>query len=322
MNRKLLVLGVVACAALSAGAQQLNGSDPYQGTSNPPPDDSITTTAPKAKPRAGKPLTQTQAAPGDTAVSAEPNGTSPDAVMQPAAEQAVSQPQDPDQDIVHPVPQSRPAAQPSLSVRNDGAVADPDGDIVHPRSLRATELAEGAEIRVRLIDRLSTASMEKGERFSARVASDVLREGQVMIPAGSQIDGQVVEVSSGKVGGRGSMRLRPEIVVLPDGRRYKLRAVVSSAPGSRTRVGSEGTIEAGSRLKRDGIEYGGAVGAGAATGAIVGGPVGALAGSMIGAGAVTAHLLIDHPQAILEPGTVLIFTLSERLDLAPETAGS
>ena len=70
-----------------------------------------------------------------------------------------------------------------------------------------------------------------------------------------------------------------------------------------------------SRLKKDGIEYGAAVGAGAVTGAILGGPGGALAGTIIGAGVITAHLLISHPQATLENGTVLLFTLSQPLSL-------
>ena len=113
------------------------------------------------------------------------------------------------------------------------------------------------------------------------------------------------------------MRLRPETVILPDGSRFHLYAQATGAPGSRTRVGSEGAITPGSRLKKDGIEYGGAVGAGAVTGAILGGPGGALAGTIIGAGVITAHLLISHPQATLENGTVLLFTLSQPLNLVP-----
>ena len=113
------------------------------------------------------------------------------------------------------------------------------------------------------------------------------------------------------------MHLSPETVILPDGTRYKVYAEVSGAPGSGTRVGNEGDINPGSRVKRDSIEYGGAVGAGAVTGAVVGGPAGALAGSLIGAGVITAHLLISHPQATLDSGTVLLFTLTERLNLVP-----
>ena len=59
------------------------------------------------------------------------------------------------------------------------------------------------------------------------------------------------------------------------------------------------------------------MGAGAVTGAILGGPGGALAGTIIGASVITVHLLISHPQATLENGTVLLFTLSEPLNLAP-----
>lgn len=85
-------------------------------------------------------------------------------------------------------------------------------------------------------------------------------------------------------------------------------------------MGSEGTILPGSRARRDEIEYGGAVGAGVITGAVIGGPVGAVTGGAIGAGAVTAHLLIDHPQATLEPGAILEFTLTDRLNLTPAAA--
>jgi len=35
---------------------------------------------------------------------------------------------------------------------------------------------------------------------------------------------------------------------------------------------------------------------------------------------VTAHLLVSHPQATLEPGTTLEFTLSEPLQMSPAGA--
>jgi hypothetical protein len=159
-------------------------------------------------------------------------------------------------------------------------------------------------------------SSEKGETFRCRVASDVVQGEKVLIPAGAEIDGRVVGISTGHVGGHGSMQLLPETVILTDGTRYQLRAVITGTPGARSKVGSEGTILPASRMKRNGIEYGGAVGAGATTGAILGGPVGAAAGSMVGAGVITAHLLVSHPQATLEPDTAMIFTLTEPLQMA------
>ena len=199
--------------------------------------------------------------------------------------------------------------------------ADPDGDIVHPVHARPGELLEGVTIRVKLLDRISSAETEKNEPFRGKVASDVLQDGKVLIPAGAEIEGRVTAVSSGEhLGGHGSFRLKPEAVVLPDGTRYQLRAEVTGTPGSKTRVGSEGTINAGSRAHKDGIEYGTVVGAGLVTGAVVGGPVGAVAGGAIGAGVVTTHLLVDHPQATLEPGAVLLFTLTEPMNLTPASA--
>jgi hypothetical protein len=310
MNRPTLVFALLLVAASALGAQSASQSNPYQGTSTPPPDDTIVTTdSPQAKPLAGK-----RAEPAKTQAQAQT--LSETAAANPAASDS-----DPDGGIVQVEQTTAAPEQPRLTARD--AAADPDGDIVHPRPLRPGELGEGTTIRVELLDRLSTTGSERGQAFRSRVASDVLQGGQVMIPAGAEIDGRVAEVSSGHTGGRGSIRLQPETVILPNGSRYSLHAEVTGTPGSRTHVGGEGAILPDSRLKRDGIEYGGAVGGGAITGAVIAGPVGALTGSLIGAGAVTAHLLISHPQATLEPGTVLLISLSEPLQMeAPGASGN
>jgi len=311
MNRSILVCALFAAATAALGAQEASPSNPYQGTSNPPANDMIVTTGtPQAKPPAGQPMSVQPAAPTPAQAPVQPQ-----AGPQPAsADPSIKYP-DPDGGVVQ-VQQNAPAPA-QLALVERAYPDDPDGDIVHPHPLRPGELSEGTTIRVRLLDRLSTSSSEKGEAFRSRVASDVLQGGQVLIPAGAEIDGRVAEVSSGHPGGHGAMRLRPETVTLSDGTRYRLYAEVTGAPGSKTKVGSEGAIRPDSRLKRDGIEYSGAVGAGVVTGAILGGPVGAVTGGLIGAGAVTAHLLISHPQATLEPGAILLFTLSEPLQMVP-----
>jgi hypothetical protein len=40
---------------------------------------------------------------------------------------------------------------------------------------------------------------------------------------------------------------------------------------------------------------------------------------LVGVGVITAHLLISHPQANLETGTTLLFSLTEPLSLVPAT---
>jgi hypothetical protein len=306
MNRSIHVCALLLMAAATLGAQETSQSSPYEGTSTPPPDNTIVTArTPYAKPPAGRPMQPAAAPVQELAQTPAP----PDP--------AVNAP-NPDGDVVA-VAQSAPApSRPALTQRDYDA--DPDGDIVHPHPLRPGELPEGATIRVVLLNQLSTTGSEKGEAFRSRVASDVLQGGQVLIPAGAEIDGRLAEVSSGHPGGHGSMLLRPETVILADGTRYQLHAEITATPGAKSKVGSEGKILPGSRIKRDSIEYGGAVGAGATTGAIVGGPVGAMTGGLIGVGVVTAHLLISHPQATLEQDTVLIFTLTEPLQMAPASA--
>lgn len=329
-----LLSGLLAVAAPAIHAQNAGQSsaqnDPYAGQSHPPSDDVIVTTSiPAPKPPAGQPVVPA------TSVSAQVD-TPPAATSTPAPEQGQPQPTSVDPAANFQPPQAvdgtdgglvQVAPSPSfgapvLSQRNynPSAYADPDGDIVHPRPLQPGELQSGSKIWVHLLDRLSTAMSEKGDSFRSTVAMDVLQSGQVLIPAGSEIDGRVVAVSTGHVGGRGTMRLQPDVVILPDGTRYQLHADLTGTLGSKTHVVGEGTIRPDSRLKRDGIEYGGAVGVGVVTGAVVAGPAGALTGGLIGAGAVTVHLLVNHPQATLESGTTLIFELTDPLFLTPAAA--
>ena len=313
MNRPILVSALLLMTSAALGAQQASESSPYQGTSNPPPDDTIVTTnTPQAKPPAGR-----LATPGQNQARVQPQNQPPVHAQPANVNPAVSDP-DLDIGIVGVQRSASSPRQPVLTQRN--YAGDPDGDIVHPRPPRPGELPEGTTIRVRLLDQLSSVSSEKGEAFRSRVASDVVLGEKVVIPAGAEIDGRVVGVSMGHPGGHGSMRLLPETVILAGGKRYQLHAEITGTPGARSKVGSEGTILPASRLKRDELEYGGAVGAGAATGAILGGPVGAVAGTVVGAGVVTTHLLVSHPQATLEPGTAMIFTLTEPLQLAPASS--
>ena len=319
MNRPILTCALLALVSAALYAQQPNPATqpgPYSGTAAPPPDDTIESSEPQQpqplpKPHAGKAMNAQPPAGGQPGTPGQPNPA--DAPQSDAANPPANYDPNAGTDAGIVQPSQRP-----LTPRY--ASSDPDGDIVHPEPLPAGVLGEGAVIRVRLLDQLSTRDSEKGDTFRSKVATDVLEGGQVLIPAGSEVDGTVVTASSGShLGSRGSMHLRPETVILPSGLRYRLEAYVAGAPGARARVDKEGNIGAEARIKRGSIEYGAAMGAGAITGAVMGGPAGALAGTIIGAGAVTTHLLVSHPQATLEPGTVLLFTLTKPLNLVATT---
>lgn len=228
-----------------------------------------------------------------------------------------------DDDMVHPEtvqapPRSKQKAVLYTRVAADGP--DPDGDIVHPRNLRPTEVEEGSEIRARLEERISTASNTKFDVFRLRVVSDVVRNGNVLIPADSMIEGEITQITDGSMGGRGRMRLTPDTLVMPDGRHYFMRAQIVATPGANVQVGGEGSIVGNTHVKRNEIEVAGAMGTGALAGAALGGPAGAVAGTLIGAGAATLHMMVNRPQAVLEPGTVMVLNLSETLDVDPSKA--
>lgn len=340
MQRSILTCAFLVLASAAFAQQQTTQPDPYQGQSNPPADDVIVTTQadqPQAKPHPGKPLVQPQAQQQDDSQT-QPSADAPPPSSQPASAAANSAPApvmpppasvdtaanapDPDVNgtddgIVGIARESQPdqtaAASPGLTPR--GSLADPDGDMVNPHPLAPGQLADGTTIRVHLLTRLSSVESQQGEVFRTRVASDVLQDGQVLIPTGAEIDGHVVQVAPGTTRSHGTMLLRPDTVILADGTRFHLDAQVTATPGSNAHVNGEGYVNPGSRRKKDSFEYGGAVGGGVVVGALVAGPVGAVTGGLIGAGAVTVRILTDHSQATLEPGTVMLFTLDNRLDL-------
>jgi len=326
MNRPILVCALFAAATVALGAQQASPSNPYEGVSSPPPDDTIVTTSePPAKPPAGHPMKaqapapEQKAAPQQPAAQPVPTAAAEPAQVAPAlpAGSAYAGEVDgTDSGIVKvaPPPAAAPQVRPALEARS--TANDPDGDIVHPQPLPPGTLGEGTEIHVRLLDDLSSSLSTKGEPFRSRVAYDVWQGDKVLIPAGTEIDGTVMDASSGRFAGRGSLLLRPELLTMPDGSKYQLHAMVADTMGSDTHVESEGVIKPDPSLKRDGIEYGGGVGAGVVAGAYLGGPAGALAGGLIGAGLVTAHLLVSHPQAHLDAGSELVFSLTQPMHLA------
>lgn len=336
-TRKLFLAALfLAALILAVLSFSLPSHAQETGVSHPPasevyePSDGPGASIPEqqAKPSPAQYATTPAEQPVPAAAPVAQTAPTPTPVPQPTA-QPVTVAQDPDGMIVGDMPavaqteQNAPVPapfssqiNPQLAQRPVPAYTDPDGDIVNPRPAQPGELVEGTVIRIRLINRLSSAHSSKGTVFKGNVASDVLSNGQVLIPTGSEIDGQVIQVSSGDhLGASGFMRLRPEILILPDGASYRINSVVSGAPGSHAKVNDEGTVKPGSRIHRDEIEYGGVVGGGVVTGALLGGPVGALTGGAIGAGVVTTHLLVSHPQAVLEPNTVLLVTLTSALQL-------
>ena len=289
-----------------AGFAQQAAQSPNTGVSNPPADDTITVSQDDPAP-APKPSPAVAAAP------AAP-------VNPPATTTASASASNPDEGIVTTLPSSAstPAPAPSATLETR-PVYNPDSDIVGYVPSPNNELAEGTNIRVRLLDSLSTKETNAGTAFKAQVATDVYKNGRVIIPAGSELRGRVVGVTQGHHFGTAStLRLRPDVVILPDGTAYHLFAQVIESKAPNTRTDSEGGIQPSSHLKKDAIEYGAGVGTGALVGAKIAGVHGAVIGSLVGAGVITVHMMMQQPEMAEVPkGSIVTFSLTEPMDLMP-----
>jgi hypothetical protein len=199
----------------------------------------------------------------------------------------------------------------------DGSAAravNRDGD--SPVAARRMRLAAGTAIRMKLQTAI-LGKRRKPQTFSADVMEPVMLNGETVIPAGASVLGRVAKVTNTRrILGRPSVDLRPDKILLPDGRTLSISAVVVDTGNPRRfDVDEEGRIKTPSRNTHDNRETLIATGAGAGLGAVVGGLPGAAIGGATGASAATAHRLLRQRYAELPAGTELIVELRRPAEL-------
>lgn len=299
MTSKLLPLSaaVVAAALLGATAPAQTAQDsssgqtakpsPYQGVSTPPANDAIVTN--------DEPAAQSSVAPVNPAPSAP--APSP---AQTAAPSTVSS--------------SAPELTPRASAANT-ASANPDADIVTYVPGPANALPEGTIFRVRLQQNILASQVAPGTPFSAKLRQDLVHNGRIVVPMGSELRGKIVYATHGRrISGSSVIHLRADEFVLPDGTRYHLHAIVIDTQGSDTKATGEGNIAPKSHVKRELAEVAISTGGGALIGAAAG-PTGAAVGSAVGAGVMGAHVLLAKQAVDLPQESTLVFSLTEPMFL-------
>jgi hypothetical protein len=199
---------------------------------------------------------------------------------------------------------------------------DNDAGVVTYVPSRPGEIPEGALLKVRLREELSTVTTKPGTRFSADVSEPLMRDGRVIVPAGSLLEGRVTWVRGGKrIGGAAAIHLEPRTVTLPDGMQYVLRAqAIDTDRWDAMKVDGEGTILRRDRTKKTVAAIGLSAGGGMAAGALMGGLPGALIGAGVGAGVSTAVWLKEDRQAELHKNLGVVFSLTEPMSVTPASA--
>lgn len=262
-------------------------------------------------------------------------------VVQPASAAAVSEPMPAAAQTPMPVPTQAPAAKtskpsaaihqpdyqpaPAPIVRNTPQPMPPQDQqppqqqaqlqpppppppptpVVHNITLPA-----GTTIPVRITQSLDSATTQQGDKFTGAVASDIIVDGMVILPQGTNVTGHVDEVKDASHF-KGSSLLTISLSAID---RHGDRIQVSTEPYSKEGEGrGKNTAEK--------------VGGGAAVGAILGGifgrgkgaAIGAAAGGGVGAGANT----VTRGQQVQIPSeTVVRFKLADAIVVHVTTAGN
>jgi BON domain len=190
---------------------------------------------------------------------------------------------------------------------SSAATATPSGQATLPPAPEPVTVPNGTELVVRLNESLSSDLNDKGDTFIASLASPIMIDDQVVIPAEAELQGRVIDVqSAGRFSGR--PKLAVEITrITYNGKNYELRSSQYSKQGASRDVRSVAAI-------------GGGAGVGAIIGAIIGGGRGAAIGSVIGAGAGTgAQAASKAPELRIPAETMLNFRLQSALTVIPSS---
>ena len=187
------------------------------------------------------------------------------------------------------------------------------------------EVAAGTELMAALDQPLSTKNSKVGETFTATIAQNVTApDGSVAIPAGSKVEGEVVESEQGKtlpsVRGKGKLNMRFRSLAMPNGSSLPLSATLVSVHGSTkgASAGQEGEVSGGTSGKEAAKKVGIGAGIGTVAGLIFGS---AMKGLLIGAAAGGGYVLATEGKDVNLPAeTGLKLRLDQNLAV-PSSGG-
>ncbi len=201
---------------------------------------------------------------------------------------------------------SQPAGQPATGAPAGATQASQPAP---PPPPAAVNLPEGTEIRIRLDQDLSSKDSQAGQSFSATVADDVTKNGEVIIPKGARADGTVVDAKPlGRFKGGALLAV-------------KLDRVHTRWGSYPVETGTISKAEQG-KGKRSAGFIGGGAGLGALIGGLAGGGKGAAIGALAGGGAGTAGTAFTgNKQIVLPAESVLTFRLNRSVHIVERGRG-
>jgi len=214
-----------------------------------------------------------------------------------------------------PVVKNSPAPQPQQEAQEQAPAPvvqqapppppPPPAPVVHNITVPA-----GTSIPVRITQTLDSATTQTGDKFTGVVASDILQDGMVVLPAGTPVTGHVDEAKDA-AHFKGSSLLT---ISLSSISRHGERIDVATDPYSKEGAG---------RGKNTAEKVGGGAAVGAILGGILGGGKGAAIGATAGGGVGAGANGITRGQQVQIPSeSVVRFKLSNPIMVRVTTGGN
>ncbi len=178
-----------------------------------------------------------------------------------------------------------------------------------PPAPKRVTIPSGTTLAIRLVDELDSETAQPGQTFKATLDSPLSVDGEVVVPAGYDVQGHVIDVkSAGKFAGKSELSLQLDRISVGN-RSYNIQT---------DQYRREGSSRGKSTAKK--------VGAGAAIGAIIGGiagggkgaAIGAAAGGGVGGGVQAAT---KSQQIKLPTESVVTFTLQSSVTVTATSEG-
>jgi hypothetical protein len=264
-------------------------------------------------------MAQTTTAPANQSSpsSSNPNAT---ASPNPSAPQSTMPP-----DTTQPTAPSSTQSSPS-GTQNAAPVPSSSSDQTAQSNQSASggDVPASTELRATLDTPLSTKTSKVGDTFTGTLVQPVRgSSGQVAIPAGSKIHGEVTEAEEGKnvavLRGKGKLNMHFRDIQLPDGTTVPVSATLVSVNSTKGKAStsSEGEVQSGNTAKRTVKDVGIGAGIGTVAGLIFGS---ALKGLAIGALAGGGYVLATNGKDVELPAqTGMVLRLDHNLSVPANT---
>jgi hypothetical protein len=173
------------------------------------------------------------------------------------------------------------------------------------------DIPTGTHVLLRMVNSINTRTAADGDQVYLQTASPIAADGQILVPAGSYVQGTVSHAKrSGKVSGRAELGIRIDTLTLPSGKMFKISPRLSSVDSNETAQKveqQENNIKQGSDYGTDARRIAILAGSGAGIGGIAdrswtGAGIGAGAGGAVG---IATTLLTRGKEVELRQGSTL-----------------